>query len=96
MLLISAPTILALVANIMLITGAMTFLVYDARNRRRKKKMMNNNKLTEEEYFFYEWLILDKGITREKMEALTNEELEQLKKEFKVFESNLKPKPLRG
>jgi hypothetical protein len=46
---------------------------------------INEMELTSVEYFFIEWLIIEKGMTEEKYNALTDKELFNLKKEYIIF-----------
>jgi hypothetical protein len=38
-----------------------------------------------EEYFFYEWLIIEKKMSKEEFDKLTDEEFKNLKLEFMKF-----------
>jgi hypothetical protein len=42
-----------------------------------------------ETYFFYEWLIIEKQMTEEKLETLTLDQKMQLSKEYSVFKSKI-------
>lgn len=46
--------------------------------------------MTTREYFFYEWLILEKRITSDKLQLLTQQEMDALACEYTEFERGIK------
>lgn len=54
----------------------------------RKEHQMEISKA---EYFYFEWLILDKNISSEQFEKLTEEEHQALRKEYAEFQTKLVP-----
>lgn len=47
--------------------------------------------MEKEEYLFYEWIILEKGISKEEFEKMPNWKFWKLKKEYAEFCKNLRP-----
>lgn len=41
--------------------------------------------VTKHDYFFYEWLILDKGMSKEEFQKLTEEQFTELRIEYARF-----------
>lgn len=57
----------------------------DAEEREKRQSF----KLPQNDYFFYEWLIIEKKITKEKFEKLSMSEMVNFRKEYRIFERGL-------
>lgn len=50
-----------------------------------KRERINCYEPSSEEYFFYEWMIIEKKITQDRLQLLTPEEFKDLQIEYKNF-----------
>lgn len=49
------------------------------------RKGLIDMQLSKDEYFFFEWLIIEKRMSKENFSELSHAELEELRKEWKVW-----------